>query len=256
MSHNLVVVKLTNWLQIGLCAVAVFAGVFFIAASVTGIKLNSLEQSLAFALAGLPSFLTLFLILARLTISFWTRNHRNLQVADIAVLRQRLSGLGERVRIRMETPEIVRFAVGLNSAFVYTKRDRKNRKVVVGDQFLRNATDEEVEGILAHELVHIHQGSLRRAMSIIANELLAVQLILIFIPQAFIMLGTLFALTRLLTIPVSWRLEYDADRRAAERVGAELLAKSLNKLAKTSFVGTSLTHPPLSSRITRLQGRA
>jgi Zn-dependent protease with chaperone function len=240
-------------MQIGLSLIAALAGVFFIAASLTGIQLDSLEQSLAFALTGLPSFLILFLLLVRLTISFWTKNRGIRQIADIGVLRQRLSGLGERVRIQMGIPDVVRFAVGLNSAFVYTKRDRKSMKIVVGDQFLRNATDEEVEGILAHELVHIRQRSLRRVMSTIANEFFAVQLILIFIPQVFIVLGTLFAMTRLLTLPISWRLEYDADRRAAERVGAELVAKALNRLAKTSFVGTSLTHPPLSRRIARLQ---
>jgi Zn-dependent protease with chaperone function len=153
----------------------------------------------------------------------------------------------------METPELVRFVVGLNSAFVYTKRNRTSRKIVIGDHFLRSATDEEVEGVLAHELVHVHQGSLRRVMSIVANEFFAVQLILIFIPQVFIVLGTLFALTRLLALPVSWRLEYDADRRAAERVGAEFVARGLKRLAKTGFAGTSLTHPPLSRRIARLQ---
>src|SRR2546427_418642 len=133
LSRNLVAVTLTNWLQIGLSVIAVLVGVFFIGASLTGIKLDSLEQSLTFALAGLPSFLILLLLMARLTISLRTRNQRNRQIADIAVLRQRLLGLGERVRIRMETPNVVRFAVGLNSAFVYTKKDRKKAKIVVGD---------------------------------------------------------------------------------------------------------------------------
>ena len=204
LSRNLVIVTITNWMQIGFSPIAVVAGGFFIVTSLIGAKLDSLEQSLTFALTGLPSFLILFLLFVRLTISFWTRKHRNPQVADIVVLRQRLSSLGERVRIRMETPELVRFVVGLNSAFVYTKRNRTSRKIVIGDQFLRNATDEEVEGVLAHELVHVHQGGLRRVMSIVASEFFAVQLILIFIPQVFIVLGTLFALTRLLTLPIGW----------------------------------------------------
>jgi len=240
-------------MQIGFSIAALVAGSLFMLDSLTGVKLLSLEQSLVFVLAGLPSLLTFLLLAIRLMMALWARKYRDRKVADIEVLKRRLSGLGERVRIRMGALEAVRFAVGLNSAFVYTKKERKGGKIVVGDQFLRDATDEEVEGILAHELVHVCQKSLRRVMSIIANEFFAVQLILIFIPQVFIVLGTLFALTRLLTLPISWRLEYDADRRAAERLGVELVAKALNRLAKTSYVGTSLTHPPLSRRITRLQ---
>lgn len=232
--------------------IAAFAGVLFLAIYLNGAKLDLLEQSLVFVLTGLPSFLTLLLIVARLTIRFWTKNRVIRPIADIEVLRRRLLTLGERARIRMDAPDVVRFVIGLNSAFVYTKRDRKTTKIVVGDQFLRSATNEEAEGILAHELAHIQQRSPRRFMFIIANEFFAVQLILIFIPQVFIVLGTLFALTRLLTLPVSWRLEYDADRRASERVGAGLVANGLNRLAKTSFVGASLTHPPLSRRIARL----
>ena len=64
LSRNLVAVTLTNWLQIGLSVIAVLVGVFFIGASLTGIKLDSLEQSLTFALAGLPSFLILLLLVA------------------------------------------------------------------------------------------------------------------------------------------------------------------------------------------------
>src|SRR5207245_526774 len=132
----------TAWMQIGLSMIAVLVGAFFIAASMTGTRLDPLEKSLAFAFTGLPSFLLLFLLSVQFSISFWTKNHRKKLIPDIDVLRQRLFGLSEGIRIRMETSEVVGFAVGLNSAVVYARKGRKKRMIVVGDQFLRNATDE------------------------------------------------------------------------------------------------------------------
>jgi hypothetical protein len=53
---------------------------------------------------------------------------------------------------------------------------------------------------------------------------------------------------------VSWRNEYRADLGAANAVGAEAMIAVLEMLqSHASWDGSSLTHPPLSSRIKRLK---
>jgi hypothetical protein len=49
-----------------------------------------------------------------------------------------------------------------------------------------------------------------------------------------------------LEAPLYWRLEYDADAKAAELLGAEIILLTLRKLKTRSFDGISFTHPPLS----------
>src|SRR5437899_294420 len=83
------------------------------------------------------------------------------------------------------------------------------------------ASDEELEGVLAHEIAHVSHMTKPRIMPILATVLIVVQVLFIPIPRIFIVLGAVFAMLLLLTIPGNWKTEYYADRVAAENVEAE-----------------------------------
>ena len=60
---------------------------------------------------------------------------------------------------------------------------------MAGDRFLNGASDEELEGFLAHEIAHVSHMTKPRIMPILATVLIVVQLLFILMPRIFIVLG-------------------------------------------------------------------
>jgi Zn-dependent protease with chaperone function len=63
------------------------------------------------------------------------------------------------------------------------------------------------------------------------------------------------ALLFLLSIPINWWAEFDADSKASEALGAEIIIATLLRLAEDRNDGLSVTHPSVAWRIRRLQKR-
>jgi Zn-dependent protease with chaperone function len=116
----------------------------------------------------------------------------------------------------------------------------------------------ERHAIFAHEFTH------ERTKKRFAFEILIVIIAAFVFPYAIFFLGRPgipiiaeigeFALAVLALSQVSWRNEYRADLGAARIVSPEAMISVLETLqAQADWDGSSLTHPPLSSRIKRLQ---
>ena len=236
-------------LPITLFVLALFIGIVFETSSLFFPRAGVGLQPVAFVAAGLPSFLALSYLMLGFLAKARVRKRATADISRIIPLSNRLATVAGRVRTQTGLENQVKFVIGLNSRSVYLNRKR----IVVGDWILERALDEELEGMLAHELAHSKHTWKRSLLSVLLLEILVIQLIVILFPHVFIFLGILFALLSLTAIPVRWKMEYDADKKAAGWVGAERVIMGLKRLARVSTVGISLTHPALSRRIERLE---
>jgi len=63
----------------------------------------------------------------------------------------------------------------------------------------------------------------------------------------------ILAFVSIVTIPINWRFEFDADADGKKFVGAGYMASTLQKIsAGKNLNEASETHPPISKRIERL----
>ena len=169
--------------------------------------------------------------------------------------KQRLFSIGTQVKSMMKIDHPVKFFVGIRS---YNALARKNR-VIIGERLLKDSTDQQIQGIIGHELAHIKRKDLTK------KTLLQMSAILVLFGsyavykssyQSRILAGTLLSLMILLSIPISWKIEFGADAKAADYLGSEVVAQGLEKLKTTGYTGISFTHPPMSRRIEKLQMRS
>lgn len=241
------------WIQIGSCVFAAVISAFFVAASLIDPKSARDAQPLAFVATGLPAFLVLSVLLLSFVANLRVEHQAKVSFHDIKTLSARLGEIGNRAKIRMRVVGKVEFVVNLRSGLVYMTKKRETNRIMVGDRFLNGANDEELEGVLAHELAHVGHMTNTRIVPIIAPALIVLQVLFVPMPAIFIVFGGLFAILLLLTIPANWKTEYYADRVAAENVDAERVIMGLKRLTKTSLSGMSFTHPPLARRIKKLE---
>jgi len=227
----------------------------FVTTLVVGSRPPQLALNVEFAAASLPALLIVLFISLRLIGSRRGLRSRIETPSDLPNLRIRLFRLGENVKSRMQIQGRVKFVVGLNSSFVYSRNQRGANFVNMGDQFLRGASDPESQGILAHELAHMNHMRKKRAMTVITTELFAIQVIFLAVPAVFIVLGLILASWLFLTVRINWGLEYQADKEASRKLDPMLVVMGLKKLASQSFEGFSTSHPSLSSRVARLGSR-
>ncbi len=187
-----------------------------------------------------------------------------------------------------DSPEVNAFATG----------PRKNKSLVaVSTGLLNNMDDEEVEGVLAHEMAHIANGDmvtmtllmgLVNTMVLLLARLAAMAVVSrmnrrSFFLEYFIYIGFQIVFniigSILILSPFSRRREYKADKGGATLAGKSKMIKALKKLksihipplnnpqtarygafkistgSKTPSLMFRLlsTHPPLDSRIRRLE---
>jgi len=175
-------------------------------------------------------------------------------------LRERLQRLAMETLSRMSVnPGNTRFVVGKRSGSASARRSRARDTIRVGEQLMQAASDDEIIGVIGHELGHILKGHMWKKGAWTGLYVLAYLAISYQATQShfatIIGLASLAALI-LAGIPISWRIEYAADQFSAERLGAKPIVSALERLKMTNPDCVSFTHPPLSRRIRRIQDLA
>jgi Zn-dependent protease with chaperone function len=172
-------------------------------------------------------------------------------------LRERLQRLATETLSRMSVnPGNRRFVVGKRSGSASVRRSRSRDTVRVGEQLMQAASDDEIMGVLGHELGHILKGHMWMKGTWTVPYVFAYLAVSYEAAKshyaAIIGLASLGALI-LVGIPLNWRIEYAADQFSAERLGAKPMVSALERLKMTNPDCVSFTHPPLSKRIRRIQ---
>jgi Zn-dependent protease with chaperone function len=210
------------------------------------IEYPALESSTLFL--SLVLTLTVLVVLIRVLVT--VRGKISKPQVDLEVKR-RLLNIGDQVKSMMQIERPVKFFVGIRS---YNASVRKNR-VIVGERLLRDSTDQEIQGVIGHELAHIKGKDITKKAVLQGTAVLV-----LFVPYvvfessntALILAGTLLSLVLLLSVPITWKIELSADAKAAEYLGPAVVIQALEKLKTTAYTGMSFTHPPMSRRIKRL----
>jgi Zn-dependent protease with chaperone function len=172
-------------------------------------------------------------------------------------LKERLQRLAVETLRRMSiNPGSTRFVVGKGSSSANVRRRLLRDTISVGDELMRDASDEEIMAILGHELGHI----LKRHLSIKGawNVLYFFAFLAVIYMAGQSHSSAILATTSLLAlilagVPLNWRIEYSADRFSAEKLGPSPIVSALEKLKVFYPDCASFTHPPLSRRIRRIQ---
>jgi Zn-dependent protease with chaperone function len=172
-------------------------------------------------------------------------------------LKERLRRLVFETLSRMNiNPKKTRFVVHNRSSSASVRRGPFRDTVAVGEQLLRDASDEEIMGILGHEFAHVLKGHLR--IKGFWNVLSFFAFLAIVYRAAVSHSAAILGVTGLLAlflagIPLNWRIEYSADRFSAEKLGPTAIVSALKRLRMFYPDCVSFTHPPLSRRIRRIQ---
>jgi Zn-dependent protease with chaperone function len=167
-------------------------------------------------------------------------------------LKDRLRILVSQIEQRMMIRKPVRpFILPRSSNAANAGRSR----IIVGEKLVQSMDDQELTGIIGHELAHgIQHHVLIKA--ILFPLLLVMGISLYIVTKSFpggtVLVWTIFAGIVLAEMPLSWKLEYSADHRSAEVFGKNSMIRALAYLRATHYDGPSFTHPPLSNRINRL----
>lgn len=257
MSFRHRLIKLFIWAQVPLVsAVVVTGGLYALALLLESRFLLGLVQSPALTFSA-----TLFALIAFLWLFSFI-----LRIILIIVFRKRTVSLDVRERLGKVGPETLqRMGLNLKVRFLVLRRSSnayngKNR-ILVGEKFLQQSTDDEVRGIIGHEIEHIvkKDNMIKQLWTLIPSLTLGITLGLLIglshgqAESAFVPLMTGIGALLLSGIPLNWRIEYRADRFAAQHLGTDLVVRALSRLKTTHFDGFSFTHPSLSRRIRRLQ---
>jgi Zn-dependent protease with chaperone function len=237
-------------------AVVVTGGLYALALLLENRFLLGLVQSPAMTfsatLFALIALLWLFGFILRITLRIVFRK-RTVSLD----LRERLGKIGPETLQRMGFDLKVRFLVLRRSSNAYNGKNR----ILVGEKFLQQSTDDELRGIIGHEIGHIvkKDNIVKVLWNLTPSLTLGIILGLLIGPShdqvesAFVPLMTGIGAILLSGIPLNWRIEYRADQFAAERLGTDVVVRALSRFKTLHFDGFSFTHPPLSKRIRKLQ---
>jgi len=170
-------------------------------------------------------------------------------------LKERLRGLAAETLRRMNVDRKLSFVIGRRSSSAYVYRAFGRTRIVIGENLVQGASDEEVMAILGHEVGHVVKGHLHiKGLTTLVS---VIAFVVLFGTNGESRSAIILGITVLLSLviagmPLNWRLEYTADRFSAERLGASPMVSALEKLKITNPDCVSFTHPPLSRRIRRI----
>jgi Zn-dependent protease with chaperone function len=172
-------------------------------------------------------------------------------------LKERLQRLAVETLRRMSiNPGSTRFTVGKGSSSAHVRRWPHRDTIVVGEQLMQDASDEEIMAILGHELGHI----VKRHLTIrgAVNALYFFAFLGVSYEAGRSHTAAVLSVAGFLALvlagnPLNWRMEYAADKFSAERLGPNSMLSALEKLKVYYPDCISFTHPPLSRRIRRIQ---
>ena len=188
----------------------------------------------------------IFEVVVKFVLPALSRKHPSLESKD------RLSRLALETLHRMNASPKVRFVVGKKFSGAYVRKDR----IVVGERLLEGSSDEEIIGVVGHEVGHVlKRHKIVRGFTSFATFVAFMAVFILAGQSDFAArLGvTTIAGFALAGMPLNWKLEYAADSFAAERLGANMMVRALQKLRAANYDGVSFSHPPLSRRIRRIQ---
>lgn len=170
-------------------------------------------------------------------------------------------GLKDRVLILVsQTQQRMKIKKPARILIVATSTSAANagrNRILVGERLIQQMDDQELVGIIGHELAHgIQHHVLVKAL--LFPAVLFIGLILYLVAgstsSGTILVWSAFAGIIFAEIPLSWKMEYSADHRSAELLGKTPMVRALAHLRETHYEGPSFTHPSLASRIKRLEG--
>ena len=121
---------------------------------------------------------------------------------------------------------------------------------------MQSASDEEIIGVLGHECGHVlkrHLGfkGARNVLYFLAFLVASYEAGSSHAAAVLAIAG--FLALYLAEIPLSWRMEYAADKFSAEKLGPGPMVSALERLKMFSPDCITFTHPPLSKRIRRIR---
>lgn len=174
-----------------------------------------------------------------------------------AELEERIQRLAVETLHRMSiNPGNTRFVVRKRSSSASVRRWPSRDTIAVGEQLLQNASDGEIMGILGHELGHI----LKRHLSIrgALNSAYFFAFLAVSYEAGRSHAAAVLSVAGLLGlflagVPLNWRTEYTADKFSADKLGPSPMISALERMKMYYPDCASLTHPPLSRRIRRIQ---
>ena len=152
-------------------------------------------------------------------------------------LKQRLYRLAGETMGRMGVNLKLRFGVSKMAAG-YTWRIVGRTSIVLGEKLLQTGSDEEVIGVLGHEMAHVIKKHLRiisLATWAYFFAIIAMSAVLSGSRLAAVLNATIVLALLLAMIPLFWSLEYGADRAAAERLGAKNDSRGLGEAEDDKF---------------------
>ena len=167
-------------------------------------------------------------------------------------LKDRILLLVSQTQQRMKIKKPARILIVATST---SAANAGRNRIVVGERLIQQMDDQELVGIIGHELAHgIQHHVLIKAL--LFPAILFIGLILYLVAgsttSGTILVWTAFAGIIFAEIPLSWKMEYSADHRSAELLGKTPMVRALAHLRETHYEGPSFTHPSLSTRIDRL----
>jgi len=127
-----------------------------------------------------------------------------------------------------------------------------NGNIFIGEEILTRLNKDEFQAVYAHEFSHVKRRHHIKKLLATIGFLLIGYIVFFNVPsifQAYAILGFL----SIVTIPINWHFEFDADEDGKKFVGSSHMASALRKLTgNKNSDEASETHPPINKRIERL----
>src|SRR4029077_3681538 len=234
-----VVWRIWFWSQIALFSLMLVSGsIYAIAAFLDLTQASVFIYPLALQLARSLQILFYASIGLVIVLGYYRRLTRRKKLID-QNLKDRLRILVSQTEQRMMIRKPVRpFILPRSANAANVGRGR----IFVGEKLVQSMDDQELTGIIGHELAHGTQHHvLIKAMLFPLLLVMVISLYLITksFPGGTVLYWTIFAGIVFAEIPLSWKLEYSADHRSAELLGRNSMIRALAYLRDIHYDGPS-----------------
>lgn len=242
------------WVQVVLLILMlVFGGIYAIGLFLNLSSVSGVIYPIALQLALALRIMLYAVIGFVIVLGYYRRLSRRKKTIDQG-LKDRLRLVVSQTEQRMMIKKPVRPLIlprGANAANIGRNR------IIVGEKLVQHMDDQELAGIIGHELAHgiQHHVLIKAVLFPLVIVLgLALYVITWSSPGGTLLVWTIFAGIIFAEVPLSWKMEYSADHRSAELLGKVAMTRALAYLKEIHYDGPSFTHPRFSSRINRLAG--
>jgi len=166
-----------------------------------------------------------------------------------------LEALAKRMKVALDSTVPVEIAPSwLGARAMVSAGGRRGNRIRLGGALAARLSPQALDGVLAHELAHLkcmHWELLLAGSTLAALAGIAVALALDLPIALRLLLGG--GILVLSAAALSWAAEYEADNVAAQFVGYDVMALTLQELRDSGFrTRAEFTHPPDGSRVRQL----